>query len=272
MTLNEGLKAISKDPYNLVLSHITWSPSKFIQMSCNTHKSGGIDGISSGPMTLKVISTIEQGRYTEEPLRRKELKDEKYNNGWVIIDNNTLVKRITSGEKDNISLQDKNDIGHLEVVLKEAREEYVFSSDEDVLKLKEYCISLGIMRSTIDYYLFNIDNAMLPKENSVTTFLDSLLQYTKNKKMPEDKVANKIIEKVNELFPNTIGLDESDIELAKNIELKYKTSLNIDKLKSLPRKMAKDILNNRIVFVLNENVFDKKKSGLKNIFKKIFKK
>lgn len=269
MTLNEGLKSISKDPYNLVLSHITWSPNKFIQMSCNTQTSGNISGISSGPMNVRVISTIEQGRYTEEPLRRKELKDKKYENGWVIIDNNTLVKRIASGVKDNISLLENTDVGQLEVVLEEAKREYVFSDDRDVKKLRDYCIEIGVPDSVVDYYLTSINNSMLPKENCITTFLDSIIQYNK-KSVVRVGATNKIIKKVNELFPDTIGLSETDIELAKKVEQKYKVSLNIDTLASLPRKMAKDILNNRVVFIVNDNL-DKEKPKFKNILKKLFR-
>ena len=234
MTLNEGLKAISMNPTWLVLTHITWPRNKYLQMSCATKKVGNISGIMDGPMTLKVVSTIDNNGYTEESFSRKNYKGKEYVDGWVILDNDTFVKRLLSKDKNGLNLDlnladdiivdmvsDNNVKDQIKVVLSENAEKRSnkFSEEQDVQTVTKYCENLLIPSDFLKSVVENLDNSDFPKYIKVDLYKEEILKFLDNKIDEETRplFINKVLQKFRETFPGMFGLSPEDFALAMDI-------------------------------------------------------
>lgn len=274
MTLNEGLKGLSKDPYSLVLTHTSWPRNRYIQMSCQTKSVGGVGGVMSGPMTLKVISTIRDSGYTEEVFSRKNFKAEKYNSGWILLDSNTLVKRLLGKNKykTNIDLKGKS----IEVELADdvIEKTTTFSQQKDVKEVIDYCKDiLYSCEKEIDTIVERIDDVYkrdLPKEDCVCSLRDEIDIAIKLYVKDQD-IKNLFIRKVNtkftEIFPNMFGISENALEFIRKFEHDNNVDLKIDEVMLLPRGIAMQVIRDMMLNVKNnkseENTPKKKKFRLK---------
>ena len=254
MTLNEGLKALSNDPANLVLTHYTWPSNKYIQMSCPTKKIGNIGGISDGPMTLRVISTINEDGYTENSFSRKNYKDPIFESGWVILDNDTWGKRLLRGIKVNFDLKPENDMGleSLNVNIQE-------KSTQKFSKLRETQQFISFvklncnfedlyLRRKLDKYIEDIDNAALPKEESALILFEKLFQ--RHIEFSTEEEFKKVKQEFNRLFPHILGPSNYTVERIKEMAKEYNIKwedIYSDELEYIPSTTANNILTNRLL-------------------------
>ena len=273
MTLNEGLKGLSKDPYSLVLTHTSWPRNRYIQMSCQTKSVGGIGEVMSGPMTLKVISTISDNGYTEEVFSRKNFKAEKYNSGWVLLDSTTLVKRLLGKNKYKTNIDLKG--ASIEVELDEAIEKATtFSQQKDVKEVIDYCKDLLYScEKEIDTIVERIDDVYekdLPKEDCVCSLRDeidiTIKLYVKDQDI-KDLFIRKVNTKFIEVFPNMFGISENARESVRIFERDNNVDLKVWEIMSLPRGLATQVMRDRMLNVKNkkseENTPKKKRFRLK---------
>jgi len=274
MTLNEGLKGLSKDPYSLVLTHTSWPRNRYIQMSCQTKSVGGVDGVMSGPMTLKVISTISDNGYTEDVFSRKNFKAEKYNSGWVLLDSNTLVKRLLGKNKYKTNIDLKGTSIEVELTDDFIEKTITFSQQNDVREVIDYCKDiLYSCEKEIDTIVERIDDVYerdLPKEDCVCSLRDEIdiviKLYVKDQDI-KDLFIKKVNTKFIEIFPNMFGISENTWEFIRKFERDNKVDLNIDEVMFLPRGIAMQVIRDRMLNVKNkkseENTPKKKKFRLK---------
>ena len=274
MTLNEGLKGLSKDPYSLVLTHTSWPRNRYIQMSCQTKSVGGVDGVMSGPMTLKVISTISDNGYTEDVFSRKNFKAEKYNSGWVLLDSNTLVKRLLGKNKYKTNIDLKGTSIEVELTDDFIEKTITFSQQNDVREVIDYCKDiLYSCEKEIDTIVERIDDVYerdLPKEDCVCSLRDEIdiviKLYVKDQDI-KDLFIKKVNTKFIEIFPNMFGISENAWEFIRKFERDNKVDLNIDEVMFLPRGIAMQVIRDRMLNVKNkkseENTPKKKRFRLK---------
>lgn len=273
MTLNEGLKGLSKDPYSLVLTHTSWPRNRYIQMSCQTKSVGGVGGVMSGPMTLKVISTINDDGYTEEVFSRKNFKAEKYNSGWVLLDSTTLVKRLLGKNKYKTNIDLKGTSIEVELVDEAIEKATTFSQQNDVKEVIDYC--KGLLYSCekeIDTIVERIDGVYerdLPKEDCVCSLRDEI-DITIKLYVKDQDIKDLFIKKVNtkfiEVFPNMFGISESALDSIRKFERDNNVDLKVWEIMSLPRGLATQVMRDRILNVKNkseENTPKKKRFRLK---------
>lgn len=258
MTLNEGLKGLSKDPYSLVLTHISWPRNRYIQMSCQTKSVGGVGGVMSGPMTLKVISTIRDSGYTEEVFSRKNFKAEKYNSGWVILDSTTLVKRLLGKNKYKTNIDLKGTSIEVELADDIIEKTTAFSQHKDVKEVIDYCKDiLYSCEKEINTIVKKIDDVYerdLPKEDCVCSLRDEIdiviKLYVKDKDI-KDLFIKKVNTKFIEIFPNMFGISENTWEFIRKFEHDNKVDLKVDEVRSLPRGLATQVIRDRMIEVKN---------------------
>jgi hypothetical protein len=274
MTLNEGLKGLSKDPYSLVLTHTSWPRNRYIQMSCQTKSVGGVGGVMSGPMTLKVISTINDSGYTEDVFSRKNFKAEKYNSGWVLLDSNTLVKRLLGKNKYKTNIDLKGTSIEIELTDDSIEKTTTFSQQKDVKEVIEYCKDiLHSCEKEIDTIVKRIDEVYerdLPKEDCVCSLRDeidiAIKLYVKDQDI-KDLFIRKVNTKFIEIFPNMFGISENAWEFIRKFERDNNVDLNIDEAMLLPRGIAMQVIRDRMFNVKNkkseENIPKKKRFRLK---------
>ena len=250
MTLNEGLKALSNDPANLVLTHYTWPSNKYIQMSCPTKKIGNIGGISDGPMTLRVISTINEDGYTENSFSRKNYKDPIFESGWVILDNDTWGKRLLRGIKVNIDLKPEG-LESLNVNLQE-KPSQKFSRLQETQQfisfIKLNCLFEDLyQKRKLDSYIEDIDDAALPKEESALILFEKLQHQIG---FSTEEELEMVKQEFNKLFPNLLGPSNYTVEriktLAKEYNIEWK-DLYSNELEYIPSTTANNILANRLI-------------------------
>lgn len=258
MTLNEGLKGLSKDPYSLVLTHTSWPRNRYIQMSCQTKSVGGVGGVMSGPMTLKVISTISDSGYTEEVFSRKNFKAEKYNSGWVILDSTTLVKRLLGKNKYKTNIDLKGTSIEVELTDDIIEKTTTFSQHKDVKEVIDYCKDiLYSCEKEINTIVKKIDDVYerdLPKEDCVCSLRDEIdiviKLYVKDKDI-KDLFIKKVNTKFIEIFPNMFGISENTWEFIRKFEHDNKVDLKVDEVRSLPRGLATQVIRDRMIEVKN---------------------
>jgi hypothetical protein len=268
MTLNEGLKGLSKDPYSLVLTHTSWPRNRYIQMSCQTKSVGGVGGVMSGPMTLKVISTISDSGYTEDVFSRKNFKAEKYNSGWVLLDSNTLVKRLLGKNKYKTNIDLKGTSIEIELTDDSIEKTTTFSQQKDVKEVIEYCKDiLHSCEKEIDTIVKRIDEVYerdLPKEDCVCSLRDeidiAIKLYVKDQDI-KDLFIRKVNTKFIEIFPNMFGISENAWEFIRKFERDNNVDLKVWDITSLPRGIAMQIIRDRMTEV--KNTKPKKKFRLK---------
>lgn len=272
MTLNEGLKGLSKDPYSLVLTHTSWPRNRYIQMSCQTKSVGGVGGVMSGPMTLKVISTISDSGYIEDVFSRKNFKAEKYNSGWVLLDSNTLVKRLLGKNKYKTNIDLKGTSIEVELADDAIEKTTTFSHQKDVKEVIDYCKDiLYSCEKEIDTIVERIDDVYerdLPKEDCVCSLRDeidiAIKLYVKDQDI-KDLFIKKVNTKFIETFPNIFGISENAWEFIRNFERDNNVDLKVWEIMSLPRGIAMQVIRDRMLNVKN------KKSEENNPKKKRFR-
>lgn len=268
MTLNEGLKGLSKDPYSLVLTHISWPRNRYVQMSCQTKSVGGVGGVMSGPMTLKVISTISDNGYTEEVFSRKNFKAEKYNSGWVILDSTTLVKRLLGKNKYKTNIDLKGTSIEVELADDIIEKTTTFSQHKDVKEVIDYCKDiLYSCEKEINTIVEKIDDVYerdLPKEDCVCSLRDEIdiviKLYVKDKDI-KDLFNKKVNLKFIEIFPSMFGISKSDLDSIRKFEHDNKVDLKVNEVMLLPRSLATQVIRDRMIEV--KNTKPKKKFRLK---------
>lgn len=277
MTLNEGLKGLSKDPYSLVLTHTSWPRNRYIQMSCQTKSVGGVDGVMSGPMTLKVISTISNNGYKEEVFSRKNFKAEKYNYGWVLLDSTTLVKRLLGKNKYKTNIDLNGTSIEVELADEAIEKATTFSQQKDVKEVIDYCKDLLYScEKEIDTIVERIDDVYerdLPKEDCVCSLRDeigiTIKLYVKDQDI-KDLFIRKVNTKFIEVFPNMFGISENDREYVREFELDNNVDLKVWEIMSLPRGLATQVMRDRILNVKNKK-FEENTPKKKRFFRlKIF--
>lgn len=274
MTLNEGLKGLSKDPYSLVLTHTSWPRNRYIQMSCQTKSVGGVGGVMSGPMTLKVISTISDNGYTEEVFSRKNFKAEKYNSGWVLLDSTTLVKRLLGKNKYKTNIDLKGASIEVELVDEAIEKATTFSQQKDVKEVIDYCKDLLYpCEKEIDTIVEKIDGVYekdLPKEDCVCSLRDEIViaikLYVKDQDI-KDLFIRKVNTKFIEVFRKVFGVSIYALDSIRTFERDNKVDLKVEEVMSLPRGLATQVMRDRMLNLKNkkseENTPKKKRFRLK---------